>query len=119
MQTFAEQALTEGATRIEFRCSPYHQNSAFYPIIDHLQRLLGFGREEPAESRLDKLARTLADYRFIEPDTLPLMASLLSLPPPPNCPPLSLSPQKQKEKTRAALMAWTIEESKKAPVYYI
>ena len=27
---------------MEFRCSPYHQNSAFYPIIEHLQRLLQF-----------------------------------------------------------------------------
>src|SRR5712692_461668 len=27
VQTLKEQVLTEGATRIEFRCSPYHQNS--------------------------------------------------------------------------------------------
>ena len=40
MQTLKEQASAEGAICIEFRCSPYHQNSAFYPIIDHLQRLL-------------------------------------------------------------------------------
>ena len=84
VQTLGQEALTEGATRIEFRCSPYHQNSAFYPIIDHLQRLLGFQREEPAESKLDKLARMLASYHFTEPDTLALMASLLSLPLPAN-----------------------------------
>ena len=42
VQTLKEQVMAEGATRIEFRCSPYHQNSAFYPIIDHLQRLLQF-----------------------------------------------------------------------------
>ena len=119
VQTLGQEALTEGATRIEFRCSPYHRNSAFYPIIDHLQRLLGFQREEPAESKVDKLARMLSTYRFTEPDTLPLMASLLSLPHPANAPPLTLSPQKQKEKTRAALVAWTIEEAEKAPVYYV
>jgi len=118
-QTLGEQALTEGAMRIEFRCSPYHQNSAFYPIIDHLQRLLKFQREEPAEAKVDKLARMLASYRFPEPDTLPLLASLLSLPHPANAPPLTLSPQKQKEKMRAALVAWTIEEAEKAPVYYV
>jgi hypothetical protein len=80
VQTLGQQALTEGAIKIEFRCSPYHQNSAFHPIIDHLQRFLGFEREEPTESKLDKLARMLSTYRFTEPDTLPLMASLLSLP---------------------------------------
>ncbi|HKA53517.1 MAG TPA: adenylate/guanylate cyclase domain-containing protein, partial [Candidatus Binatia bacterium] len=36
VQTLKEHASAEGATRIEFRCSAYHQNSAFYPIIDHL-----------------------------------------------------------------------------------
>ena len=119
VQTLGQQALAEGATRIEFRCSPYHQNSAFHPIIDHLQRLMGFQRDEPAESKLDKLRRMLSTYRFTEPDTLALMASLLSLPQPANARPLTLSPQKQKEETRAALVAWTIEEAEKAPVYYI
>ena len=33
VQALTEHVLTEGATRIEFRCSPYHQNSALYP--DH------------------------------------------------------------------------------------
>jgi class 3 adenylate cyclase len=28
------------AIRIEFRCSPYYQNSALYPVIEHLQHLL-------------------------------------------------------------------------------
>ena len=46
VQELKEQLSAEGATRIEFRCSPYHQNSAFYPIIDHLQRLLQFARED-------------------------------------------------------------------------
>ena len=119
VQTLGQEALTEGATRIEFRCSPYHRNSAFYPIIDHLHRFLGFQREEPAQSKLDKLTRMLAAYRFTESDTLPLLASLLSLPHPANAPPITLSPQKQKEKTRAALVAWTIEEAEKAPVYYV
>src|SRR5262249_22994744 len=36
VQELTEQLEHEGVTRIEFRCSPYHQNSALYPIIDHL-----------------------------------------------------------------------------------
>src|SRR4030095_14515392 len=35
VQALTEQVVAEEATRIEFRCSPYHQNSAFYPIIQH------------------------------------------------------------------------------------
>src|SRR5262249_59112516 len=42
VQTLKEQAIAEGAIRIEFHSSPYHQNSAFYPITEHLRRLLQF-----------------------------------------------------------------------------
>ena len=30
------QVALEGATRVTFRCSPYHTNSALYPVITHL-----------------------------------------------------------------------------------
>ena len=40
VQTLKEHVIAEGAARIEFRCSAYHQNSAFYSIVEHLQRLL-------------------------------------------------------------------------------
>src|SRR5712692_7539599 len=46
VQELKEQLGHKGVMRIEFRCSPYHQNSALYPIIDHLQRLLQFARED-------------------------------------------------------------------------
>src|SRR5262249_28996978 len=87
VQTLKEQVLTEGATRIEFRCSPYHQNSAFYPIIEHLQRLLQFAPHEAPQAKLDKLAQMLSHYRFPQADTLPLLAALLSLPHPEGTPP--------------------------------
>src|SRR5262249_6263891 len=39
VQELKEQVSAEGATHIKFRCSPHHQNSALYPITEHLQRL--------------------------------------------------------------------------------
>jgi len=116
MQTLKEHALTEGATRVEFRCSPYHQNSAFYPIIEHLQHLLRFAPHETAHAKLSKLQQALAAYRFPQADTLPLLALLLSLPPPDGAPPLTLSPQKQKQKTQESLVAWLVEEAGRQPV---
>ena len=107
----------EGATRIEFRCSPYHQNSALYPIIEHLQRLLQFAREDAPAVKLEKLQHTLSHYRFPQADTLPLLAALLSLPHPEGYPPITVSPQKQKEKTQAALVAWLVEEAEQAAVF--
>ena len=42
VQELKDQVAHDNAVRIEFRCSPYHQNSAFYPLIEHLQRGLEF-----------------------------------------------------------------------------
>ncbi|MBI3800467.1 MAG: AAA family ATPase, partial [Deltaproteobacteria bacterium] len=117
MQELKEQVIAEGAIRIEFRCSPYHQNSAFYPIIDHLQRLLQFAPHDTPQAKLAKLTQLLAHYRFPQADTLPLLAALLSLPHPEGAPPITLSPQKQKQKTQEALVAWIVEEAEKAAVY--
>src|SRR5262249_58037118 len=92
-------------------------NSAFYPIIDHLQRLLQFAPHDPPQAKLTTLHRTLSTYRFPQADTLPLLAALLSLPQPEGAPPLTLSPQKQKQKIQEALVAWIIEEAERAAVY--
>jgi class 3 adenylate cyclase/predicted ATPase len=117
VQEFKEQLGREGVTRIEFRCSPYHQNSALYPIIEHLQRLLQFTREDAPATKLEKLQHTLSRYRFPQADTFPLLATLLSLPHPEGYPPITLSPQKQKQKTQEALVAWLVEEAEQAAVF--
>jgi predicted ATPase len=117
LQELTEQLGPEGPTRIEFRCSPYHQHSALYPIIDHLQRLLQFARADSPATKLEKLQHMLSHYRFPQADTMPLLAALLSLPHPEGYLPLTISPQQQKEKTQAALVAWLIEEAEQNTVY--
>jgi class 3 adenylate cyclase/predicted ATPase len=117
VQELKEHVSAEGATRIEFRCSPYHQNSALYPIIDHLQRLLRFARDDTSVTKLEKLQHRLSPYRFSQADTVPLLAALLSLPHPVGSSPLTMSPQKQKEKTQAALVSWLVEEAEQAAVF--
>ena len=122
VQECKERFAHAGATRREFRCSPYHQNSALYPIIDHLQRLLQFAREDSPEDKLKKLEAARGGAQHAAPlpsDTIPLLAALLSLPHPEGSPPITVSPQKQKEKTQAALVAWLAEEAQKAAVFCV
>jgi hypothetical protein len=87
VQELKEQLAHEGVTRLEFRCSPYHQNSAFYTIIEHLQRLLQLERADSPATKLEKLQHTLSHYHFPQADTVPLLAALLSLPHPEGYPP--------------------------------
>ncbi len=107
----------DGAFCVEFRCSSYHQNSALYPIIEYLQRLLLWQKDDTTETKLAKLHTTLARYHFPQADTIALFSALLSLPPPLDALPLNLSPQRQKQKTLDALIAWLVEEAEQAPVY--
>jgi len=109
----------DNAVRIEFRCSPYYQNSALYPVIEHLQRLLQWQKEDTIQTRVAKLRTMLAQYRFPQVDTLALLAALLSLPEPADVPPLTLSPERRKQKTEEALIAWLIEEADCAPLYCV
>ena len=108
--------VKEGGIRIEYRCSPYHQNSALYPVIAHVEKVLEFASDDTPAAKLEKLQRTLSSYRFPQADTVPLLAALLSLPHPEDSPPITVSAQKQKEQTQAVLLAWLFEETDKTPV---
>ena len=113
LQAHAER---EGAARITLRCSPYHQQSALYPVIEHLQQLLQFRRDDIPTAKLAKLEHMLRGYGFPLPEVVPLLAALLSLPAPEHYPPLQMSPQRQKQHTQAALMAWLLAEAERQPV---
>src|SRR5262249_47727742 len=47
VQALTEHLAGEAYTRVECRCLPYYQNTALYPVVTHLQRLLGFQRGGP------------------------------------------------------------------------
>jgi class 3 adenylate cyclase len=106
----------EGATHMTFRCSPYHTNSALYPVIEHLERRLQFRRDDTPEDRVTKLERALAVYRLPQAEVVPLLAALLSLPHPQGYAPLSLSAQQQRLKTHEALVGWLLAEAERQPV---
>ena len=50
---------------------------------------------------------------------MPLFAALLSLPLPAHYPPLTLTPQRQRQKTLEALLAWLLAEAGRQPVLVI
>ena len=107
----------EGARCLELRCSPYAQNSALQPVIEHLQRTLQFWLEDSADEKRRKLI-VGATGRSLLQEQIPLLAALLSLPHPEGYPPLTFSPQKQKEKTQEALVAWLCSETRQQAMTY-
>jgi class 3 adenylate cyclase len=59
VHVLTERMVDTGAPRLTLRCFPYHTNSAFYPVIDHLQRLLQWHRDETSAARLATLEQVL------------------------------------------------------------
>jgi len=116
VEVLRERVLSAGATPMVLHCAPEHQQSVLYPVVDHLQRFLQWQRREPPEAKFDTLERALSTYRVPLDDVVPLFAALLSVPMPERYPPLNLTPQRQRQKTHEALVAWLLAEAERQPV---
>jgi TOMM system kinase/cyclase fusion protein len=119
VQVLKEHVVGQPHVRWECRCSPYYQNSTFYPLIDLMQRALRFERNEAPEAKLGKLEEGLAPYPVSLAEVLPLFTSLLSLPMPEGYVPLALTSQRQKQKTMEALLAVLLAQAAQQPVQLI
>jgi DNA-binding winged helix-turn-helix (wHTH) protein/predicted ATPase len=97
-----ERLQTEPHLHLHYFCSPYHEDSALFPVIDQLGRAAGFALDDPPASKLEKLEALLAST---PPDEdAALLADLMSLPASERHPLPNLSPQRKKEKTLEALI---------------
>ena len=56
----------DSSLRLVLRCSPYHTNSALYPVIDYIQRLLQWRRDDAPAAKLDQLEHVVRTYRFAQ-----------------------------------------------------
>lgn len=102
------------------QCSSYHQHSAFYPIIDLLQRVvLQFTPDESSASKLRKLEGWLVQYGVSLPEGVPLFASFLSIPLDERYAPLPLTPEQQKRKTVQTLLSILRELVTRQPVLLV
>src|SRR5215468_5550576 len=102
------------------QCSPYYRNTALYPMIDLLERVgLGFEREEPPQHKLSKLEGFLAQYGLPLAETVPLLATLLSLPLTADYAPLTTSPEQQRQQTLHAFLTIFLRIAAQQPVLFV
>jgi len=79
-------------TWLECHSTPYTQGSAFYPLIELIERALELSAGDSAETKLRRLERALERADLSAPDTVPLIAPLLSLQLPDQYPPRQEGP---------------------------
>jgi predicted ATPase/class 3 adenylate cyclase len=102
------------------QCSPYYQNSALYPLIDLLERVvLQFERDETPHQKLSKLEGLLVQYGLPLAEAVPLLAALLSLPLDADYAPLIMSPEQQKQRTLHALLTILLRIAAQQPVLFV
>jgi class 3 adenylate cyclase/tetratricopeptide (TPR) repeat protein len=118
VEALHEAIADEPHTRIHLQCSPYHSDSALYPVIQHLGRAARFAAADAAETLIAKLRVLFAERTAADAAAIPLLAELLSIPVPPT-PPLALSPAQRKAATIALLIDEMVRLGDLQPVLLI
>jgi class 3 adenylate cyclase/predicted ATPase len=119
-QVLKDHLADEPHTRWECRSSPYYQNTALHPIIDLVQRTLQYQQDDSPAVKLEKLELALSQYRLPLEESVQLFALLLSLQVPEDrYPPLTLSPQRQRQKTLESIVAILLELVERQPLLFI
>jgi len=108
--------------RIDYQCSPYHSDSALFPVIQHLARVARFEPADTPDRRLDRLEALLNEFAAPSVHDTRLIAALLGIDGARRYGPLELTPQQQRLGTFKALtglladvahtrpLLWTIED---------
>jgi predicted ATPase/class 3 adenylate cyclase len=119
IQELRSEVTGTAMTWLECRCSPYHQNTELYPIVDLLQRVLA--RADPSEKvgPVERLEAVVRDAGMPVETVVPLFLALLSLPPEPRYQPLELSPEGRKKNTLAAVLELIFRLAARQPVLLI
>jgi class 3 adenylate cyclase/tetratricopeptide (TPR) repeat protein len=116
IRALRERLGNEPYTPLSHYCSPYHTNSALYPVIGLLERTARLDRDDPPEAQLTKLEAVLARSSERLEEALPLLAALLGVPTAERYPALTLTPEVQKRRTLQALLDQLAGLAAKQPV---
>jgi len=118
-EAFSGHIAEEPHAIIRYQCSPFHHNSAFYPVISQLEHALGFEPMDAPEIKLEKLEAALSQTLGATRDDILLYASLLSIATPAHEPSSSATPQKIKDLTIAALTRYLLGLAQERPLIIV
>ena len=119
VQAVRDLADNEAHKVLAFQCSPYHANTAFYPITAQFGRAAGFASEDTPSRKLDKLEQHLGMVGVPVEKTAPLFAAALSIPTDGRYPPLEMTPENQKRLIIESLGDRAVALSRDAPLLFI
>lgn len=119
-QALKDQAVSEDYTLLECQGLPYHQHTAFWPLIELLPRVFEWQPDESTTAKLSRMAQASEQAQLPVEQTVPLLAGLLALPTPEDVYlPLALTPEDRRQKTFETLLALICRLAARRPVLFI
>ena len=113
-RALADRLAREAHSWLEWRCSPYTQNTAFHPIVELMYQGLALEPGDSPDRKRSHLRRAVEVAGLDPEETVPVLAGLLSLPDDPSVTPMA--PEIQRRKTIDALVAWTLATGARQPL---
>jgi DNA-binding winged helix-turn-helix (wHTH) protein/predicted ATPase len=120
VQVFKEHVAQGPHVCWEWRSAPYYAQTPLFPLTEFFSRVLQWRPDETPAVQVAQLEDILQQYRLPLQDTLPLFASLLSVPlAETHYAPCPLSPQHQRQHIFASIVAILLELAERQPVLFI
>jgi class 3 adenylate cyclase/tetratricopeptide (TPR) repeat protein len=91
-------------TNVRYQCSPYHVDSAMWPIVQQLTVAARLSADDPPATKLDKIESLLRHTAPPGGESAPLIASLLGVPHEERYGARELAPQVRRSRTLATLV---------------
>lgn len=104
---------------LNHQCSPYHSQSAFFPVIEQIERAAQFVHREPDADKFEKLQAYLPGVLGDSADSVTLIANLLSIPSEGQQQLAALTPQQIKNRTVSTLVDMILAFSSELPTLCI
>ena len=114
-QAVIDEVAQEEHIRMTYQCSPYHADSAFYPVIQQISFVAGFASSDSPDVRLDKLEALIG----ADQDALRLVSPLLGLDGVSRYDALDLTPAQQRARTMQALVGLLVRQAADKPVLLV
>lgn len=114
-----ERMRQDDCFHLSYHGSQHRQTSALFPVISQVERNAAITRDDTNEDKLDKLERLLKDSRYPISETVPILATLLSISTEARYPPLQLTPKQIKDKTFQTLALRLEEMCEQKPILLV
>jgi class 3 adenylate cyclase/predicted ATPase len=105
--------------RLRYQCSPYHSDTALWPVVQQLMHATRINPEDPPLAKIEKVRAVFAPGTVKDREAVPLIAHLMGIAADAQLRPLAVSPQAQRARTMAVLTEKLLALAAEHPVLVV